>query len=72
MAEDGSSTEAWRTITQYLPPRNPDYDYWWQVTGRHLAILVDAAEYSVGAQYEALMFHYHWTVSKKPFSIVIC
>ncbi|KAI1504045.1 dimethylallyl tryptophan synthase GliD1 [Biscogniauxia marginata] len=56
------TTEAWRALSKILPPRNPDYDWWWRLTGQHMAALVEAAGYSIEKQYEALLFHYHWTV----------
>ena len=62
--KDGQSTQAWRALSQYLPTRNPDSDYWWWLTGRHLAALVEAAGYPIEKQYEALLFHYHWMVSR--------
>ena len=61
------SSQAWKTMMQYLPGRNADCDYWWQLTGRHLAVLVEAAGYPIEKQYEALMFHYHWTVCHPAF-----
>ncbi|KAF7514145.1 hypothetical protein GJ744_004470 [Endocarpon pusillum] len=60
--QDGDSTEAWRALSQCLPTRDPDSDYWWRLTGRHLAAIVEAAGYPMVKQYEALLFHYHWTV----------
>jgi hypothetical protein len=62
--KDGQSMQAWRALSQYLPTRNPDSDYWWRLTGRHLAAIVEAAGYPIEKQYEALLFHYHWTVSR--------
>ena len=59
---DIHSTPVWRMLSHCLPTRNPDSDYWWQLTGRHLAALVEAAGYPVENQYEALLMHYHWTV----------
>ncbi|KAK7937316.1 uncharacterized protein PG986_014184 [Apiospora aurea] len=64
-ASNGASKaypEAWTKIAQYLPPRNPQYDFWWQLTGRHLAVMLDSAGYPVERQYEALMFHYNWAI----------
>ncbi|KKY37358.1 putative dimethylallyl tryptophan synthase 1 [Diaporthe ampelina] len=55
------STHAWQTLSQYLPPRDHDSDFWWNLTGRHLAGIVEAAGYSLDKQYEALLMHYHWT-----------
>lgn len=62
--KNGQSTQAWRALSQYLPARDTDSDYWWGLTGRHLAAIVEAAGYSIEKQYEALLFHYHWTVSR--------
>ncbi|KAB8073971.1 tryptophan dimethylallyltransferase-domain-containing protein [Aspergillus leporis] len=56
------STQAWRALAQYLPPLDSDSNFWWQLSGRHLAALVEAAGYPIEKQYEALLFHYHWTV----------
>jgi hypothetical protein len=53
---------AWTALNQYLPPRSADYDFWWQLTGRHVALQVEAAGYPIEKQYEALLFHYHWAV----------
>ena len=61
--KDGQSTQAWRAVSQYLLSRNSDNDYWWQLTGRHLAAIVEAAGYPIEKQYEALLFHYHRAVS---------
>lgn len=55
-------TEAWKALEQCLPPSDTNSDAWWQLTGRHLAAIVDAAGYPLEKQYEALLFHYHWTV----------
>ena len=63
--KDGQSTKAWRAVSQYLPARSSDNDYWWRLTGRHLAAIVEAAGYPIERQYEALLFHYHWAVSCK-------
>jgi hypothetical protein len=54
--------EAWTALSRWLPPRNVDCDYWWQLTGRHLAKLLQAAGYSDARQHDALVFHYHWIV----------
>ncbi|KAI9370620.1 tryptophan dimethylallyltransferase-domain-containing protein [Aspergillus egyptiacus] len=54
------STQAWKTLSQILPSRGPDADAWWQLTGRHLAVLLDAAAYPVEKQYECLLYHYHY------------
>ncbi|KAF3759925.1 dimethylallyl tryptophan synthase GliD1 [Cryphonectria parasitica EP155] len=58
-----SPSQVWDKLSKLLPTREVDSEFWWQLTGRHLAILVDAAGYSLERQYEALLFHYHWAVS---------
>ena len=63
--KDGQFTQAWRAVSQYLPARSSDNDYWWRLTGRHLAAIVEAAGYPIERQYEALLFTYHWAVSCK-------
>jgi len=55
-------TKAWKALEQCLPPRDSNSDTWWQITGRQLAAIMDAAGYTREKQYEALLFHYHWTV----------
>ena len=55
-------TEALKSLSQCLPAGNANSEVWWQLTGRHLAALADAAGYPIEKQYEALLFHYHWTV----------
>ncbi|KAI1124398.1 dimethylallyl tryptophan synthase GliD1 [Nemania abortiva] len=52
----------WSSLSQWLPSRDSDSDYWWKLTGEHLAIMLEAAGYSVERQYNALLFHYHWIV----------
>jgi hypothetical protein len=63
-----TETKAWEALSQCLPPRNPDIDHWWQLTGRQLAALLEAAGYPIERQYEALLTHYHWTVSRAHLS----
>ena len=67
MPKASTETAAWETLAQYLPARSPDTDYWWQLTGRHLAVLAEAAGYPIDKQYEVLLFHYHWAVSSMFF-----
>ncbi|KAI1083649.1 dimethylallyl tryptophan synthase GliD1, partial [Whalleya microplaca] len=55
-------TKVWLSLSQWLPARDPGSDYWWRLTGEHLATLLDAAGYSIERQYSALLFHYHWIV----------
>ena len=56
-------TKAWTRLSQWLPPRTTDTDYWWKLTGLHLAKMLEAAGYSADEQLDALLFHYHWIVS---------
>jgi len=56
-------TKAWVAIFQWLPARTPDSDYWWRLTGPHLAAMVQQAGYPLEKQIEALIFHYNWSVS---------
>ncbi|KAI1367013.1 dimethylallyl tryptophan synthase GliD1 [Xylaria arbuscula] len=59
------STEVWKSLSERcLPPRNPDSDFWWQLTGYHMANLVEAAGYTIDKQYEILLIHYHWIVPR--------
>lgn len=58
--------QAWKGLSQCLPARDADTEYWWQLTGRQLATLLDAAGYSVERQYEVLVFHHQWVVSGDP------
>ncbi|KAK3370050.1 dimethylallyl tryptophan synthase GliD1 [Podospora didyma] len=59
-ASSPGTTTAWRTLTQYLPSRDPDTDFWWKYSGLHLAILLEEAHYLPEKQVEALVFFYHW------------
>jgi hypothetical protein len=68
IAQKHQSTQAWRSLSRLLPSRDSDSDYWWGLTGRQLAFMVDAAGYSMERQYEALLFHYHWAVSGQRFA----
>ena len=60
------TTRAWTVLSRLLPSRDADSDYWWATTGHQLACMVDAAGYSMERQLEALVFHYHWAVSRHP------
>ncbi|KAL3477681.1 tryptophan dimethylallyltransferase-domain-containing protein [Aspergillus californicus] len=57
---DASVTPAWKFLSQTLPSRGADTDAWWRLTGRHLAVLLDAAAYPIEKQYECLLYHYHY------------
>ncbi|KAL4915641.1 tryptophan dimethylallyltransferase-domain-containing protein [Aspergillus aurantiobrunneus] len=60
LSDRRSSTQAWKVLSQTLPSRGPDVDAWWQLTGGHLSILLDAAAYPIEKQYECLLYHYHY------------
>lgn len=55
-------SKAWKALSQCLPPRDPDADRWWQITGQHLAAMCEAAGYPVEKQYEVLLMHHQYTV----------
>ncbi|EED13315.1 cytochrome P450, putative [Talaromyces stipitatus ATCC 10500] len=57
--------KAWKTLSKYLHGSNEDQEYWWKLTGRHVASLLEAAEYPLEKQYECLFFHYRWTCFSK-------
>ncbi|KAI0435999.1 dimethylallyl tryptophan synthase GliD1 [Xylaria telfairii] len=52
----------WEAISRWLPLANPDLEYWWKLTGPHVAHMMEAAGHSVEAQYNALLFHYSYMV----------
>ncbi|KAI1503388.1 dimethylallyl tryptophan synthase GliD1, partial [Biscogniauxia marginata] len=54
----------WQSLNKCLPPQEPDIDFWWQLTGYHLANMVKEADYSIERQFETLLFHYHWIVPR--------
>ncbi|EGX93038.1 dimethylallyl tryptophan synthase GliD1 [Cordyceps militaris CM01] len=53
-------SKVWESLSLLLPSRDADCDYCWQLTGQHLAHMVQLAGYSSERQYEALLFHYYW------------
>lgn len=57
-----NTTPVWRRLTQYLPSRDPDTDFWWRYSGLHLALMLEEADYPFDKQIEALVFFYHWGV----------
>jgi hypothetical protein len=63
-AHSSPNTKAWRTLSQCLPTLDPNCNHWWQLTSRHLVALVDAIDYLIEKQYEALLMHYHWTIDR--------
>lgn len=58
-----TGTKVWQSLSLWLPQRNPDYDFWWGLTGPHLAIMLENAGYAPEKQFEMLLFHYNWSVS---------
>lgn len=57
--------KVWNSLVKKCLPHaeNKDVQFWWNLTGYHLAVMIDAAGYSIEKQYEVLLFHYHWIVS---------
>ncbi|KAL4867248.1 hypothetical protein BDV12DRAFT_198456 [Aspergillus spectabilis] len=60
--EGKQGISVWDSISQWLPSRDPDSNYWWDVTGPQMATMFEEAGYSRERQYEYLLIHYHWTV----------
>ncbi|KAK1957516.1 aromatic prenyltransferase [Colletotrichum sublineola] len=60
------SLVVWQSLAKKcLPPAgNKNTEFWWNLTGYHLAVMIDAAGYSTQLQYETLLFHYHWIVPR--------
>lgn len=60
--------QVWNSLVKKCIPReeNEDIRFWWNLTGYHLGVMIDAAGYSLEKQYEVLLFHYHWIVSENP------
>ena len=57
-----SDLQVWKRLVPCLPPRTADCDFWWMLTGRHLAVMLEEAGAPVGEQYATPTFHYHWVV----------
>lgn len=56
--------KVWNSLVKTcLPLQDPSFEFWWQHTGYQLAVMAEAAQYSIQRQYEILLFHYHWIVS---------
>ncbi|KEQ85578.1 aromatic prenyltransferase [Aureobasidium pullulans EXF-150] len=59
----GSSVSpTWSKINQWLPARGGDTDFWWKVTGSHLASMLWQAGYPPETQLEYLLFHHQVVV----------
>lgn len=54
----------WKALSRSLPVGGADQSFWWKLTGRHLAILMHEAGYSVDRQIESLLFHYFTIVPR--------
>ncbi|KAF5642997.1 hypothetical protein F25303_6369 [Fusarium sp. NRRL 25303] len=54
----------WQKINKWLPRRGARQDFWWDVTGRHLATMLHEAGYPLSRQYECLLFHYYVIVPR--------
>ncbi|MCJ1375903.1 hypothetical protein MMC20_007141 [Loxospora ochrophaea] len=50
--------QPWTLINKCLPPKNPDFCFWWRRTGAPFGILLQNAGYSTDAQYQHLLFYY--------------
>ncbi|KAI1381282.1 dimethylallyl tryptophan synthase GliD1 [Hypoxylon crocopeplum] len=57
-----SSSPVWEAVSRWLPLANPDLEYWWKLTGPHVAHMMETAGHSVEAQYNALLFHYSYVI----------
>ncbi|KAI1169931.1 aromatic prenyltransferase [Nemania sp. FL0916] len=56
--------KVWESLRNCLSPGDPDTQFWWQLTGYHLAHMINAAGYPIERQYEILLFHYHWIIPR--------
>lgn len=56
-------TPVWAALKKWLPQQESNLQYWWDLTGQHLATMLEAGGYSVEEQYNALLFHNSWIVS---------
>lgn len=62
VAPTAQSPEVWKSLSQWLPPRDADKDFWWNLCGHNLAVMLEAGDYTLSKQYDALIFFYHWVV----------
>lgn len=58
--------KVWNFLTRCLPVVDKDADFWWRLTGYHMAVMIEAAGYTPERQYEVLLFHHHFIVSNNP------
>jgi DMATS type aromatic prenyltransferase len=49
-------------VSRILPARDEDKDFWWAVTSKSFAQMLQEAEYPVHLQWEYLLFHYYAVV----------
>ncbi|KAI1288308.1 aromatic prenyltransferase [Xylaria venustula] len=56
--------KVWQSLGLCLAPQDYNVRFWWQLTGYHLAHMVESAGYTIERQYEILLFHYHWIVPR--------
>ncbi|KAL8672170.1 MAG: hypothetical protein Q9168_003369 [Polycauliona sp. 1 TL-2023] len=59
-----STTEAWRVLHAYLRPQDDDARFWWEMTGPALAMMMHEAAYTMQDQFEGLLFHYRFVVTR--------
>ena len=49
--------QVFKALSASLPALDEHQSFWWKVTGRHMAIMMHEAGYSVDRQIECLLFH---------------
>ncbi|GBF61898.1 prenyltransferase [Trichophyton mentagrophytes] len=52
-----TSVPIFESVSRFLPPANEDEQYWWKITGRHMARMMHEAGYPEDRQVECLLFH---------------
>ncbi|KAK2037270.1 aromatic prenyltransferase [Colletotrichum somersetense] len=57
--QDMTGDLVFSSVSKWLPSRDEHSDYWWNMAGRDLSILLHNAGYSIRARYEILLFIYH-------------
>ncbi|KAL2866115.1 prenyltransferase nscD [Aspergillus lucknowensis] len=53
----GSSLPIFDALCRFLPAGTDDEQFWWKLTGRHVARMLHEAEYPEARQVECLLFH---------------